>query len=98
PGAIDGRCCLPPRAVFIAAPQIAERAAVDAPERPRGREGHATRSRLGELAQLVRAVAFGEKRMEPEAVGVRGEAVRPVGQAAVDAIERLGAAGARGFG
>src|SRR5439155_4687838 len=72
-----------------------ERLTVDACEDTRGRERHAPCRRVGELRERLGAEPIGEVLMKAETVRVCAVAVRPVGQPAVDAVERLESAGER---
>ncbi len=84
-------------ALLVVAPQIAERASVHLAEDARRRVRDAPCGRLRELAELLFAVVLREIGVKADPVGVLREAVGPVGQPAVDAIERLQRARPRRF-
>jgi len=74
---------------LVLAPQRAKRLAVHGLERSRARVGQRARRPVGERRQRLGAKPVGQVGVESDAVGVHGGAAWPVGQATVDAVQRL---------
>src|SRR5262249_33863150 len=92
-----GETSLTGEAFLVRPPERTERPTVDPLEYAGPGGWQRPRRRFRQCAELLVAVLFGQISMEPEAVRVRGEATRPVGQTAVHAIQRLEPAGPGGF-
>src|SRR5439155_7599749 len=84
-------------AVLILAPQLTERLAEDPCECGRREIWDAASRRVGERRQRLRTESIGEVLVKAGAIGVDGGAAGPIGQPAVDPIERLETVMPRGF-